>query len=144
MARFENSDVSFDVPSDWQDKTIVAFAAPVPAGKQSTATVVMTKEPVRQGETLSRYADRQLVELAKKLPGFELTDRKDAATGGQPVVELSFSWKGGAGWVDQRMIIGVTKQGIALNLAATTPRADTAKYAATFDRIFSSVKLDGG
>ena len=35
MPRYEHPDVSFDVPRDWEDRSVAAFSAPIPAGKKA-------------------------------------------------------------------------------------------------------------
>lgn len=142
MARYEHDGVSFDVPRDWEDKCMAAFTAPIATGSKSAANVVMTRDTLKSGETLSSYTDKQLVDLAKQLTHFDLVGRTDTTLGGLPAVELRFSWKGGVGFVEQRLVSLVTVNRKVLNFTATVPRAEVAKLGPIFDRIFASVKFD--
>ena len=90
MARYESHDLSFDVPRDWVDRSVVAYAAPLPPGHAIAPNVVMTRDQLGPGETLRAYADRQLVELARRLDGFNLASRDERTFGASPAVELQF------------------------------------------------------
>lgn len=140
MPRYEHADLSFDVPRDWEDRTVVAFAVPSQAGP-SASNVVVTRDTLRPGEAIVGYADRQLAELAKRLEAFQLLYRKDVAVAGLPGTELRFLWKGRAGDLDQRLMMVATRRRAVLNFTATAPRAQAAELQPTFDRIFASVKI---
>lgn len=142
MARYAHDGVSFDVPRDWDDKCMAAFAAPIAPGAKSAANVVMTRDTLKSGETLAQYTDKQLVDLAKQLTHFDLVGRKETTLGELPAVELRFSWKGGVGFVEQRLVSVVVGSRKVLNLTATVPRAEVAKLGPIFDRIFASVKIE--
>src|SRR4051794_16408832 len=91
MPRHEQRDITFDVPRHWDDKTIVAYGAPAAPGQAVAANLVMTRDALREGESLGRYADRQLAEMAKRLDGFELGRRDDLTVGGAAAVSIRFA-----------------------------------------------------
>ena len=91
MAGYRNEQVVFEAPEGWEDKTIVAFAAPATPGKFSP-NVVMTKDVLKPGETLRSYADRQIMELARRLEGFDLIESGERVVGGVNALEYRFSW----------------------------------------------------
>src|SRR5205085_8822034 len=101
-------DISFDVPRDWDDRSVAAFSAPLPAGKTSGPNVVLTRDKLQPGENLASYADRNLVELAQRLDKFTLQKRSDITVSDLPAIELRFTWKGGGGLVDQRLVMLAT------------------------------------
>lgn len=92
MAGFKSEEVTFEAPSGWEDKTIVAFAAPAQPGKFSP-NVVMTKDALKPGESLRSYADRQIMELARRLEGFDLLESGERDLGGLPALEYRFAWR---------------------------------------------------
>jgi hypothetical protein len=96
MPRYEHPDASFDVPRDWEDRSVVAFAAPAKPG-QTVSNLVMSRDALPPGDDVRRYGDRQLVEMAKRLDGFELHARQELTLGGQPTLELRFGWQGPQG-----------------------------------------------
>src|SRR5438045_496355 len=63
VPRHQLGDVSIEVPRHWEDKTIVAFAAPARPGQTTSASFVMTRDSLGDADTLASYADRQLAEL---------------------------------------------------------------------------------
>jgi len=141
MARYESHDLSFDVPRDWVDRSVVAYAAPLPPGHAIAPNVVMTRDQLGPGETLRAYADRQLVELARRLDGFKLGSRDERTFGASQAVELRFEWQSPSGPLDQRLLmIGVPGRAV-LSLTATTPEEDAGRMVTAFDRIFASIDL---
>ena len=141
MARYEHSDVSFDVPRDWKDRSVVAFTEPSKAGQTTAANVVLTRDPLPKAETLRSYADRQLVELAKRMDGFDLRKREEKELAGREAVELRFGWKGGSGPIEQRLTMVQGTGGQVLTFTTTVKRSEAAKFDAVFDRILASVKF---
>ena len=140
MARYDSSDLTFDVPREWQDKTIVAFAAPIGPLDKAAANVVMTREEAGPHVKIGEYADRHLGELAKKLDAFELLERKEGNLGGVPSIELKFQWKGGGGAVEQRLAFLRGKRRI-YSFTTTSPLARAAELSSTFDRVLSSIRV---
>ncbi|WP_437980741.1 DcrB-related protein [Sorangium sp. So ce117] len=143
MPRYENSDVSFDVPRDWEDRSIVAFAASPEPGQASTASVVMTRDALAAGEDLRKYGDRQLMELAKRLEGFQLLARHERAVGDRPGLELRFAWRGQSGPLEQRLLFVAGRRPTVLSFTATLPRDEVERLDPMFDRIFASVRIAG-
>lgn len=143
MPRFEHPDVSFDVPRDWDDRSVAAFAAPLAPGKTSGPNVVLTRDKLAPGENLASYADRSLVELAQRLEKFVLQKRNDITVSELPAIELRFSWKGNGGLVDQRLVMCATGKRLVLSITSTTPRASGVDMEATMNRVLASVKIPG-
>ncbi|XYI02063.1 DcrB-related protein [Sorangium sp. So ce1128] len=143
MPRYENSEVSFDVPRDWEDRSVVAFAAPPEPGQAAAASVVMTRDRLAAGEDLRRYADRQLLELAKRLEGFQLLARHDLPAGDRPGLELRFAWRGHTGPLEQRLLFLAGRRPVVLSFTATIPKDEAARLAPVFDRIFASIRVAG-
>lgn len=143
MPRFEHADVSFDVPRDWEDRSVVAFAAPVKAGQPAASNLVMTRDTLAPGEDIVRYGDRQLVELAKRLEGFQLQSRQEISVGGQKALELRFDWRGQLGPLEQRLVVVSGRKPTVLSFTATMAKGEAARLNPMFDRIFASMKVTG-
>lgn len=141
MARFENSNVSFDVPRDWEDRTVVAFAAPGRPGTGRPANLVMTKDALVTGEDLQGYTDRQILEIKKRLENFKLHQRVDRSLGGLPATEIRFGWHGQAGPLEQRIVFVVDQQRTVTSFTATMPKSEAARLNPLFDRILVSVSF---
>jgi hypothetical protein len=143
MPRYEHPDVSFDVPRDWEDRTVAAFSAPLAPGKQSGPNVVLTRDKLEPGENLASYADRNLVELAQRLEKFSLQKRLDITVSELPAIELRFTWKGNSGLVDQRLVMCATGKRLVLSLTSTAPRSAGVDMEGTMNRILASVSIPG-
>jgi hypothetical protein len=140
--RYDGKDLAFDLPRDWEDKTVVAFAAPTKTGV--APNVVVTRDALGDGETLAAYADRQLVELAKRLDGFDLHHKKDLVLGGHAAIELSFGWQGQSGPLEQRLVMAANRARQVSSFTTTTAKVDVRKNDPIFDRILLSVRFADG
>lgn len=140
MPRYENTDIAFDYPRDWEDRSFVSFAAPT-RPNTTTTNVVMTRDKLGEDEDLKRYADRQLVEMAKRLDAFQLLEKRDIEIDGATAVDIKFSWRGSAGPLVQRLTVLPGKERQVMNLTCTTGKKDASDMVPVFDRIVSSIKL---
>ena len=141
MPRHEEKDVSFDVPRHWDDRSIVAFAAPPQAGQSVAGNLVMTRDTLGERETLGDYADRQLTELTRRLDGFELHRREEVTLGGAPAVALRFASRASSGPLEQRLVVVAAPRRGVLCFTATTGKADAEQNDPLFDRILGSVRF---
>ena len=96
------------------------------------------------GILLGLYADRQFAELAKGLTGFRLAYREERMLGGQPAIEIRFTWNGTSGPLDQRLLITALKRRVVLSFTATVPQSEAGRLTSVFDRVFSSIVLPEG
>ena len=141
MPRHEQSDISFDVPRHWDDKTLVAYAAPPQPGVSTTANLVMTRDTLLDREMLGDYADRQLTELALRLDDFELVKREPLTLGGLPAIALRFGSRSSSGPLVQRLVVVEGRRRALYCFTATTPKVDAAQNDPLFDRILGSVRF---
>jgi hypothetical protein len=141
MPRHEQKEISFDVPRHWEERTIVAFAAPKEPAQAVAANLVMTEDRLRDGETLGDYADRQLAELVKRLDAFELVRRETSTLGGAPAVTIRFAARASSAPLLQRLVVVEGRRRSVFCFTATTARADAEQNEPLFDRILSTVRL---
>jgi hypothetical protein len=141
MSRYESRDITFDVPRHWEDRTMVAFAAPPRPGQATAPNVVMTRDLLGPEETLASYADKQLAELSKRLERFELLDKKERTLGGQAAIELHFSWAGSAGELEQRLAMALGRRRTVFCLNATAAKVDADQMNPLFERILATVRF---
>ena len=76
MPRYQDTLVSFDVPRDWENRSIIAFAAPPQPGGAGVANLVITRDRLRDEEELLDYAERHVDELEASIDGFALLDHE--------------------------------------------------------------------
>lgn len=78
------------IPKTWGKQALVAFTNGVEG--EEGASVVVRVETIDARTKLSRFVDGLMIELARTLPGFSLIERRDARLGGQPALEIEFTW----------------------------------------------------
>ena len=142
MPRHHDALVSFDVPRDWSDRTVVAYAAPPREGERHAPNVVVTRDDLPEEETLEDYVDRQLDALADRLRGFMLDDREVGELGGRPAEVIHFGSSGAHGALAQRLTIVALPDRKVISFTMTAPARDGAQLRPLFDRIASSVRFD--
>jgi len=144
MPRHEDPLVSFDVPRQWDNKTIIAYSAPSVDGADATANLVMTRDRLRDDEDLRAYADRHLEQLAKRMPGFALVGSGDDPVDDRPAISASFSSDTRDGGLTQRLVMVLLPDRVVASFTLTSPRKDMGQLAPLFERILSTVKFAGG
>jgi hypothetical protein len=142
--RYQASDVLFDVPDSWLDRTVTAFSAPLKPNQRIAPNIVLTRDLAGDREDAAKYADRQLVELARNLAGFDLEERRQVQVGGLPGVELLFTWSGQNGTIRQKQTFVLTKGRKLLTFVATAAKDDFAAMEPQFAAILASTKFQSG
>jgi hypothetical protein len=136
MAREAHRELSFEVPDDWEDKSITAFAPrrDTPIG----SSVTITRELNKEGKALRALAASQLATVAKSFPGFELKQTRDGTVGGLAAIVSDFTWQGDTGSLAQRHVLVIFKQWIYA-ITFTQPKAEADKGIVVFEKILSTV-----
>ena len=141
MPRFQQNDLRFEVPDDWHDRTVVAYAAPLKPGKKVAPNLVVTRDTLDAEEPVGSYADRQLVELARRLDGFALLGRRDVTLGDVPAVEMTFTWDGASGTLQQKQAFVVLRRRTVVSITATALKKEFPDWEPKFQAILASVKF---
>ncbi|MBI4954317.1 MAG: DcrB-related protein [Myxococcales bacterium] len=140
MPRHDDGEVGFDVPRDWDNRTLVAYAAPQRPGQEQAANLVVSRERLPEGEGLEGYAARQVAELAERLEDFQLLAHGGRELGGQPALSLRFSSKGRDGRFEQTLVLAaVGRRVFAFTMSA--PERDVAQVGPLFERMLASVRF---
>ncbi len=107
MPRYQDADVSFEVPPTWEDRTVVAFVAPPSPidGEEGLApNILLMRERLRRGDTLQAHADRSTEELNDTLAEFKVLLQRERVVGGRPAFERRFTWLSAGGPLEQTML----------------------------------------
>jgi hypothetical protein len=115
MVRVEGRDLAFDVPGDWNDRSVTAFSAPHREGVPVVPNLVVTRDVVTTPEPVASYADRQLVEMARRLDAFNLVVRQSQ--------------------------IFVIRHNTVLSFVLTALESDFSAYETTFNAILGTVNF---
>lgn len=146
MNRHRVNGLSFDVPDEWDDRTIVAFTPKATARTKPAPSFVLTQDPMRIEDSLRSHVDRQLLELHGRMPGFALLHTKETTCGGSPAIALRYTWTSDAGALEQTVTTVeriVRDKRVAMS-ATTTMSVDEGKETRELlDYLVRSVRFDG-
>lgn len=138
MSGHSSSSLILEVPADWVDRSVIAFSAPRHPAREISPNIVVTRDVADEDGHASSYADRQLVELAKRLSEFCLLARRESVLGGMPGVEIEFTWTGAAGLIHQRQIFNV-RGTVVFSTVITASGDDYSAWRPTFDSILATM-----
>ncbi len=141
MARHQDSRVSFDVPRDWEDRTVVAYAAPPRDDQRATSNIVVTRDRLPDDEDLEAYVARQAEGLESRLRGYVLKEMEGTTVAERPAVTLSFSSNGPSSKLEQRLTIVALPDRAVASFTLTAPATEAAQVGPLFDRIISSIRF---
>ncbi|MBI4701653.1 MAG: DcrB-related protein, partial [Deltaproteobacteria bacterium] len=141
MPRYRDHQMSFDVPRDWEDRSLVAFSAPLGPGQKAAPNLVLTRDRLPEDLDLDGYADRQLDALEERLDELEILERERIEVGGQPAVRARFVSSGSAGPFEQWLTMIQLPERVVASLTMSVPEAEADRMAPLFEHILSSVRL---
>lgn len=142
MARHEDRYISFDLPRNWEDRSVVAYAAPTEPNRSANANLVVTRDQLEGDQQLSTYVDEQIAKLKHRLSGFVMRKRHDHAIDDFPASIVEFGSSGSAGPLEQQLIVVQLPERVALSMTLTAPRPDADQLKPLFDRIASSLRVN--
>jgi hypothetical protein len=140
--RYEDKDIAIEVPDHWDDRSVIAFAAPMDDKTPIMPNVVITRENPKPGEDLDTYANRQLVQNARTLNKFKLLTHAKITLGGAPAVEIGFaSYHEALGLhlVQRHLIVQRGPRMLSIVLSATED--DFAAFEKGFEAILATVRV---
>jgi hypothetical protein len=132
-------EVLFEIPKAW---ALTSILVPPGAPRGFTTNLVLTRGNLQPDETLPKYADRQVAEMARDMKRFVLRARSDTTIGGEPAIVLRCGWHGTQGPVEQEitMLVRATE---AILFTATVPKNQADKMLPLFRAVLGNVRLDG-
>ena len=80
-------DFTIETPDDWEDRSIVSFAAPTLLG-EFAPNLVVTREAVDLETSIEEYAYRQFDIAHQEVAGLQIINRENTTLGGRPAVEI--------------------------------------------------------
>src|SRR5258708_5196668 len=86
--KFRFNDGEMEIPEGWEDRSVIALSSPA-GSKKPDASFAITKDPLASREpSLAAYADKQIVDMAKNCPRFELIHREQRNLDGLPAQQI--------------------------------------------------------
>jgi hypothetical protein len=142
VAAFTFNDGSLELPGGWEDRTVVALSFPSGAKKPDASFAITRDRSAGEVASLAAYVDRQLVDMAKSCPKFELVRRERIALDGEKAEMMEFSWRSPDGsFVRQLQTVLLLKSGVALALTGTAPANRFQEYSDVFHSLVQTLRL---
>lgn len=141
MPRYQDASLQFDVPRDWEDRTIVVFSAPARPGQERTTNIVVTREALDAGDSLEDYASHQLDLLSDRMDDFELLERESRTIGGRPAVLLRIGSASEGASFEQRLTLVELPRRVVATFTLTIPEQDVAQMGPLYDRILATIRV---
>ena len=133
MARFENDEISFEVPEDWHDESRTMFVFP-----ETETNISLTKREADPAISLAAYAASLVGLMASQWPELEVVRYEGEVRVGDDVgAHVEVEWTGPDG--RQRTIARIVFRDRNLwSFTAMTPVAKLEETTATLDRAMRS------
>jgi hypothetical protein len=128
--------MAFDAPEGFM--LVGTLRKPIDRTDVYGSNMVITRDRLRQGETLSTYIDRQLVDLAKKLKRFVIRGRSQIVVGGIPGHEIQCTWQGMQGVIEQFVTVVPRGAGVVMFTASAT-KADAPAVLPIFREVLAQL-----
>ncbi len=144
-ARHPRGGLTFAPPSGWLDRTVVAYTSPAESTKPLAPSIVITREPVRPGDTLRLHGNRQLMELEAQLEHFDLVESREAELGGFPALFYRYTWVSHVGALEQTMTLALSMHdgdSVMTTVTTTAARGDARDADAAFAGMLATMRFD--
>lgn len=85
--RYQANNFTIETPDDWEDRSIITFAAPALIG-EFAANLVITRETIDFATSVEEYAYRQFDIAQKEVAGLKIVAQENTTLAGRPAVEI--------------------------------------------------------
>lgn len=132
MPRFENDEISFEVPEEWHDESRAMFVYP-----ETETNISLTKRVADPAIPLAQYVTSLVRLMASQWPELEIVQHDEVRVGDDVGAHVEVEWKGPNG--RQRSIARIVFRDRNLwSFTAMTPVAKLDETKATVDRVMRS------
>lgn len=146
MATYHTNELMFELPANLKDKTHHIFS--LTDEGPSPFSLVISRHPIGEEETLESYGQRLASELGQSLPRFELIGSRLIFVAGRSSWGLEYRWLNQGQWLHQRQAIlfHQVKAGerLAVQVTATVAGEFSERWKQAFTAILGSIQLRPG
>ncbi len=139
MARYHIHEGSYDLPASFRDESVIIHSIGEPRGPAQYG-LVMTRASLDEGEDLFNFAERQLAELDRSLPGLTVKDRRQREVDGELALEAEYTWSADRGTMHQRQVYLPAKDCV-LVITASALGAIPSEHDTELDALLASFRL---
>ena len=139
--RYNGSNFNIEMPDDWQDRSIITFAAPV-SPNEFAPNVVVTKEKLDGGEmTVEEYSQMHFDITKNRIAGLEILQQKYTMLSGKPAVEIVQRFSAHELNLQQLQVFILTNAEICV-ITCTATVVNFPQYLPRFKKMLDSLRFD--
>lgn len=132
MARFENPEIAFEVPDDWQDESRTMFVFP-----EAETNISLTRRPADPAIPLREYMTALVRQMSARWPELEVIERGPVQLGDAVGEHVVVEWSGPKG--RQRSMCRIVFHGTDLwSFTAMTPTGRLEETKEALDRAMTT------
>ena len=137
---YRTNELDFELPQGLKDKSMNIFT--LHDDGPSEFSMVISRVPLREGQTLADYTALQVQEMQKKMPAFSLLRQSQTQVDGEPAAFLEFAWRAEAGIMHQRQVSFAPKErGLVVMITGTCQNRFSPEWEQAFESAINSIKL---
>ena len=134
---------AFTSTSAFSSAAIACWASP-PGAWRVLPNFVVTRDSGGGARNAADYADRTLVELARRLQDFQLLRRSAVTLQQHTGIDMMFTWHSGEGLLQQRQVILLLPDDKVFSIVASALQSDFPAVEETFTKMFASLRFPAG
>src|SRR5262249_1610888 len=136
MSLYRLNEGDMEVPDGWGDRSVTSLSFPAKSSKPEASFAITRDSSLVEGTSLRSYIDKQLVNMAKTCPRFELLNREEVEVDAIPAERVEFTWRSPDGsFVQQEQTVLLLPSGVAFTFTATAAKNRFPDHIATFRQL---------
>lgn len=143
MRYYRINELDFVLPDGWRDGTMNAFV--LPPSKESRiggeGALVITRDSTQPHADIHEYADRQMIEAAKRFPDYNLVQRRSIYLDSQPAIELIYTWLAPKEMKIRQQQAIIKIESLFMNFTLSMRVEDAAPLEEAWSTILGSIRL---
>ena len=142
---YQTNELTFNLPDGLLDRTVNIFA--LSDDGPGEFGLVVSRVPLKGGQTLRSYAVTQVAEMRNRMPAFVLIHELEGTVRGQPAMSLEFTWKSEAVTLHQRQVsfvVAATGGPVVMMITGTCRDRFSPKWTQAFEAAIESVQFGAG
>jgi hypothetical protein len=137
---YQTNELTFELPQGLKDKSMNIFT--LHDDGPSEFSMVISRVPLHEGQTLADYTALQVQEMQKKMPAFSLLAQSQRQVAGEPAAFVEFVWRAEAGIMHQRQVsFAPPGRGLVVLITGTCKNRFSPEWEQAFQSVINSMKL---
>jgi len=137
---YRTNELEFELPSGLKDKSMNIFT--LHDDGPSEFSMVISRVPLHEGQTVADYTKLQVQEMQKKMPGFSLLSQSEKTVGGETGAFLEFLWRADGGIMHQRQVsLAPPGRKLVMIITGTCQNRFSPKWEQAFESVINSINL---